>query len=93
MAKINLLPWREELRQQRQQEFLAILAAVAVAAAAIVWFFNGYIDGQLKAQNHRNSFIKQERSVLDAQITEIQQLKDKKSTAARAYGADSELTG
>jgi len=79
MAKINLLPWREELRNQRQQEFLTILAGVAVAAAAIVWAFNGYIDGQLKSQNQRNAFIKKERSVLDAQITEIEQLKDKKA--------------
>lgn len=79
MAKINLLPWREELRKQRQQEFLSILAVLAIAAGAIVWFFNGYIDGQLKAQNQRNAFIKKERSVLDAQITEIEELKDKKA--------------
>jgi type IV pilus assembly protein PilN len=30
MAKINLLPWRQELNKQRQQEFLAISAAVAL---------------------------------------------------------------
>ncbi|MFU1923819.1 pilus assembly protein PilN, partial [Klebsiella pneumoniae] len=25
MARINLLPWREELREQRKQQFLVIL--------------------------------------------------------------------
>ena len=25
MARINLLPWREELRQQKKKEFLSLL--------------------------------------------------------------------
>lgn len=79
MAKINLLPWREELRKQRQQEFLGVLAAVALAAAAIIWTLNENFESQLGAQNQRNAFIKRERSVLDAQITEIEQLRDKKN--------------
>ena len=36
MAKINLLPWRQELKKQRQQEFIVINAAVALSAAAII---------------------------------------------------------
>lgn len=28
MARINLLPWREELREQRKQQFLVILGGV-----------------------------------------------------------------
>lgn len=47
MAKINLLPWREELRKERQQEFIGIAVAVALAAAALVWFVNSNIDGQI----------------------------------------------
>jgi Fimbrial assembly protein (PilN). len=27
MVKINLLPWREELRQQKQQDFIAAIGA------------------------------------------------------------------
>ena len=36
MAHINLLPWREELRKQRQQEFGVMSGLAALAAAAIV---------------------------------------------------------
>ena len=31
MAKINLLPWRQERRKQRQKEFYTMLAATAFA--------------------------------------------------------------
>ena len=33
MAKINLLPWRDELRAQRQREFYVMLAGAAVMLA------------------------------------------------------------
>ncbi len=78
MAKINLLPWREELRKERQQEFIGIIAAVALAAAALVWFVTGNIEGQWKDQKNRNSFIQKEMAVLSEQISEIEQLRDKK---------------
>ena len=78
MAKINLLPWREELRKERQQEFIGIVVAVALTAAALVWFVTGQVEGQYKNQKIRNSFIQQEMSVLSEQITEIQALRDKR---------------
>ena len=78
MAKINLLPWREELRKERQQEFMGIVVAVAIAAAALVWFVNSNIESQYKAQKSRNAFVQKEMSVLSEQISEIQQLRDKR---------------
>lgn len=79
MAKINLLPWREELRKERQKEFVTIIIAVALAAAALVWFANTFIEDQWKSQKTRNSFIQRETNVLSEQITEIQELKEKKA--------------
>jgi type IV pilus assembly protein PilN len=79
MAKINLLPWREELRKERQQEFISIVVAVAIAAATLVWFVTGQIEDQYKNQKVRNSFIQQEMSVLSEQISEIKALKDKRA--------------
>jgi type IV pilus assembly protein PilN len=78
MAKINLLPWREELRKERQQEFIGIVVGVAIAAAALVWFVTGNIEGQYKAQQSRNAFVQKEMSVLSEQISEIKQLRDKR---------------
>ncbi len=78
MAKINLLPWREELRKERQQEFIGVIVAIALAAAALVWFVTGNIEGQWKAQKSRNAFVQQEMAVLSEQISEIQELRDKR---------------
>jgi len=78
MAKINLLPWREELRKERQQEFIGIIVAVALAASALVWFVTGNVEGQWKAQKNRNAFIQKEMAVLSEQISEIQELRDKR---------------
>lgn len=78
MAKINLLPWREALRKERQQEFIGIIVAVALAAAALVWFVNGAIEDQWVGQKSRNAFIQKEMTVLSERISEIQELKAKR---------------
>jgi len=71
MPQINLLPWRQIQRAQRQREF-GFLALGAVAAALFVTFltylaFTSAIDGQ----RARNDLLKQEIAELDKQITEI----------------------
>jgi len=78
MAKINLLPWREELREQRQKEFVSIIALVALLSGFIVWLVLGFVDDSLKDQNKRNAFLKREMAVIEAQISEIKELRDKK---------------
>lgn len=78
MAKINLLPWRQELRKQRQQEFIAINAAVALTAAALVMFFHIMVSGQLSDQEKRKAYIQSEIATLDGQIKEIDDLQKRK---------------
>ncbi len=74
MPRINLLPWREELRKQRQKNF-GIAAAVAVAlAAGAVWYVHAFYAAQIDQQRRRNEFLQAEIKKLDAQITEIQEL-------------------
>lgn len=78
MANINLLPWRQELRKQRQQEFIAIVGAVAVVAAGLVLFAHMALTAQVSDQEERNQYIKAEISKLDAQITEIDALQKRR---------------
>lgn len=78
MAKINLLPWRQELRKRRQQEFLAINMTVAVVALILVVFFHLLVASQLSDQAERKAFIKSEIDVLDGQIKEIDDLQKRK---------------
>lgn len=78
MAKINLLPWRQEQRKLRQQEFVAILIAVGLVAAAIVLFSHVALSKEVSDQEERNQFIKSEISNLDGQIKEIDALQKRK---------------
>lgn len=71
MAKINLLPWRQELRKQRQQEFIAVLMGVVMVAVAIVLFGHMALSKQVSDQEERNQYIQAEIGKLDEQIKEI----------------------
>ncbi|MEE9396139.1 MAG: PilN domain-containing protein [Methylococcales bacterium] len=78
MAKINLLPWREELRKQQQKDFLsAIGAGVAVTALSLV-MVHMYFSGQIENQTQRNSYLQAEVAVLDKKIAEIRNLEKTK---------------
>ncbi|MEM7466399.1 MAG: PilN domain-containing protein [Pseudomonadota bacterium] len=84
MAKINLLPWREELRRQKQQEYLTIVGICAVltllAWGAVHWHFQERIN----YQESRNAFIVEENKQLDKKIEEIRKLeKEKERLLAR----------
>ena len=72
MVKINLLPWREERRQQLTKEFYVLLGVGGVIAVAIVasifWIYSKNIEYQVA----RNTKIKNEIIKLDAQIKEIE---------------------
>lgn len=74
MAHINLLPWREELRQERQKQFLAMLIAGFIFAAVILFGIILFADSLLDEQKSRNSFLQKEIAVLDLKIREISTL-------------------
>ncbi len=71
MPRINLLPWRQQQRAQRQKEF-GLFAIGAVAAAAAVTLFTSWgVSAAIDGQRNRNELLKKEISELDRQITEI----------------------
>ena len=78
MARINLLPWREQRREERKQRFLVALGAVLVGAAALVFAGNQYLNAMIERQNARNEFVRKEIAVLDARIKEIKELKERR---------------
>lgn len=76
MIRINLLPWREERRRARRQQFFAF-AGVIAALAGVIWFLGyGAIDGYVRAQDGRNGFLKAEIAALDKEIEEIKRLRE-----------------
>lgn len=93
MVKINLLPWREERRQQLNKEFFLILAGGALLAvlsvALVMWFYNQSID----FQNKRNVYLKGEIAKLDKDIAEIRELESKKAKLLSRKEVIEELQG
>lgn len=79
MARINLLPWRAERREQRKREFLMQLGIAAAGAvlAVILWAF--WMNLRIDNQNERNAYLQGEIKQLDAQIAEIKDLEKTKS--------------
>lgn len=76
MIRVNLLPWREERRKARRQQFFAF-AGVIAAIAAVIWFMGyGAINGYVSAQEGKNAFLKSEIAALDKEIEEIKRLKE-----------------
>lgn len=78
MAKINLLPWRDELRKERQNQFLKVLAGVALLAGGAVVGANATIASWKTNQEARNQYLQTEIVLLDKQIAEIEMLEKKK---------------
>lgn len=78
MARINLLPWREERRKQRQQEFYVMLAAAAVLGALLFGAVTWHIGKLQESQEARNQLLRNEIAILDRRIREIEQLEAKR---------------
>lgn len=78
MAHINLLPWREEKRQERQQQFYVLMGLTLGFAILVFYIVTSYMNGLLDEQNQRNNYLQQEIAKLDIQIKEIQDLEQKR---------------
>jgi type IV pilus assembly protein PilN len=78
MAHINLLPWREWERERRKNEFLVRGAGALLAGALVVFMAGWYLDSAIDRQNARNQFVKDKIVVLDKQIKEIADLRQKR---------------
>ena len=78
-TKINLLPWRAELREQRKKEFLAVFGASAVVGLLVfaVWYMT--IASLIDFQKERNAKVQAEISLLDKKVTEIDELKKQRN--------------
>ncbi len=79
MAKINLLPWRDELREQRKKKFVAF--CVGVAALGVASVFSGwvYFDWKLDDQEQANQLIVSTNQNLDAQLKSLDGLQERRN--------------
>jgi type IV pilus assembly protein PilN len=80
MAKINLLPWREEKRKQREKNFYTGLIFSVLSAVAIVFAASVQIDTMIDYQKSRNNYLKTEIKQVEKSIAEIKDLQKKKKS-------------
>ncbi|MET0377587.1 MAG: PilN domain-containing protein [Spongiibacteraceae bacterium] len=78
MANINLLPWREERRQELRKEFLTVLGAVALAGIIAVLLANRVYSSWIDNQNGRNEYLQNNINELNRQVAEIKEMENKR---------------
>ena len=78
MARINLLPWRQEERARRNKEFMTLVVAVTLLGLLSAFATWSYFNNQLQDQRDANALIEQENSRLDAALTEIDTLEHRR---------------
>ncbi|GGC91483.1 PilN domain-containing protein [Halopseudomonas salina] len=79
MARINLLPWREQLREERKKEFMTVLVLIIIFAGGLVFLGDRFLNGKIDHQNARNEFLQKEITLLEARIKEIEQLQARRT--------------
>jgi type IV pilus assembly protein PilN len=74
ITRINLLPWREELRQEQKKQFVMMAVMTCVLAVAIVGLIHFQMQAKIDYQLSRNSFMTKEIAQVDEEIKEISEL-------------------
>ena len=78
MPRINLLPWRDQQRRERQLAFFVALGGAVVVAAVVAFAAYLMLGAMIDAQDQRNARLKSEIKTLDKQIEEINDLEAQK---------------
>lgn len=78
MARINLLPWRDELRRKREKNFY-IAAGIAVALMlGVIYGIDLKLQQDIDYQEGRNKFLMDQTRLLDKKLKSIRDLDEKK---------------
>jgi len=79
MARINLLPWREELRAQKKQDFINAIVLAVLVTALVFFGVHLYFEGLKAHQEQRNKIIQDEIALLDIKIDKIKTIEEQKA--------------
>lgn len=76
MIRVNLLPYREEAKKARRNQFYALCGFVLLIAGVIVFLGYSILEGYISSQERKNAFLKKEIAELDKQIDQIKALQE-----------------
>jgi type IV pilus assembly protein PilN len=75
ITTINLLPWREEQRQEQKKQFTVLTLLMMTLAGFIVLLMYVQMSAKIDYQLSRNKFMSSEITKLDEEIAEIRDLR------------------
>jgi type IV pilus assembly protein PilN len=93
MARINLLPWREERREVRRKHFLLMLLAVCLGSLAVVLIANSFVSAAIDRQVVRNDYIGRQIASVEARIKQVDDLKDRRQQLMERLSIIQDLQG
>lgn len=93
MANINLLPWREELREERKKKFIASLGVTVVVAALLLFGADRFFASQIGNQRAQNAYLSEQIGNLDREIAEIRNLQQQKKDLTARMAVIQDLEG
>jgi type IV pilus assembly protein PilN len=93
MTRINLLPWREEYREEKKKEFIAQFAVVSLIALALAYIWFQIMAGAVDNQKQRNAILQTEINRLEQQVKEIQELKKRRAELVERMKVIQDLQG
>ena len=78
MAHINLLPWREEQRQEQTRQFATVTVLSLILTGAAIFMVHVTFNNQIDHQQFRNKILQDEIKTLDASLKQIETLEETK---------------
>lgn len=79
MTRINLLPWRETHRIEKNNEFYVVLGLCMLLAAGLGFGGYKFAEDKVDFQNMRNDRLKNEIALLQEELKEIKELEETKN--------------
>ena len=77
-TKINLLPYREEIKQRKKQQFNILMLSALLVGVGLSVLACVSINSAISNQESRNQFLETEISKLDTDLGEIKKLQQEK---------------
>ena len=93
MAKINLLPWREALREQRKKEFISINVGVFLLGLVLVALAWAFFNQRLNDQQQANQLVQEANNQLDGQLKSLDGLQARRDQIVERMKLIQDLQG
>lgn len=90
-TRINLLPWRDARRAERQRDLVSLLAVAGVIALGITYLGYSEMEARIEFQQQRNEYMRGEIARLKKAAEELAELQKTKERLVRRIKAIQDL--